>query len=150
VTGTLSISHTSRSSSHARKAPPAGDLSVALDPGLVEEARKLDAPNPPSTATLEQGTKGGSQPAAAGHAHDATREEASARPAQHAPEDSGSPPSGKSGSRISGAFNAIESDFFAREADLYKSETDDNFSDLDEPAGRRGVKASNGRRQSKR
>jgi hypothetical protein len=156
VTGTLSISPSSRSSAHARKAPAAGELSVALDPGLVEEAKKLDAPHPPSTATPVHGTKEGAKPAAAGQAQDAASEGAptSARPAQpappHAPDGSAPPPSGKSGSRISGAFNAIESDFFAREADLYKSESDDNFSDLDEPGGRSGVKASNGRRQSKR
>jgi hypothetical protein len=34
------------------------------------------------------------------------------------------------------AFNAVEADFFAREADLYKRETVDTFDDLDSGGGR--------------
>ena len=38
----------------------------------------------------------------------------------------------------SGHFSPIESDFFAREADLYKVEGRESFADLDAPAGRSG------------
>jgi CheY-like chemotaxis protein len=131
VTGTLSTSSSPRSSNKPRRTPTAG-ASVALDPSLVQEDEKLaSAPAEASTvkppAAPEPGTpvKRPSQPMAA--------------------EGEG----GRAGSRISGAFNAVESDFFAREADLYKRDGDDNFSDLDEPAGRAGSK-NNGRRQNRR
>jgi hypothetical protein len=34
--------------------------------------------------------------------------------------------------RPSGSFSAVESDFFAREADLYKEQKAESFADLDE------------------
>jgi hypothetical protein len=145
TTGTLSISSSSRPSAHMRKAPEGG-LSVALDPALVAEAQNLDAPKPRSTLTPGQGSPATS--AKKSKAHQSTEV---ALPPAHQASGKSEPQPSKSGSRISGAFSAIESDFFAREADLYKSEGgDDTFADLDEPAGRGGAKPPNGRRRSKR
>ncbi len=42
--------------------------------------------------------------------------------------------------RPSGSFSAIESDFFDREADLYKVENTESFADLDERKGKSGGK----------
>jgi DNA-binding response OmpR family regulator len=42
--------------------------------------------------------------------------------------------------RPSGGFSAIESDFFAREADLYKQESTESFTDLEEDRAKAGLK----------
>jgi hypothetical protein len=42
--------------------------------------------------------------------------------------------------RPSGSFSAIESDFFEREADLYKVEKTESFADLDDGKGKPGNK----------
>lgn len=131
ITGTLSVSSTPRSSNKHR--PPSGPgISVALDPSLAEEAQKAASEpaegNPdkaPAVSDAVAPAKRPSQPMAV---------EAE---------------SGRAGAHISGAFNAVESDFFAREADLYKGDGDDNFADLDEPSGRSGSKTSS-RRQNRR
>jgi hypothetical protein len=47
------------------------------------------------------------------------------------------------------AFNAVEADFFAREADLYKRETVDTFDDLDSSGGRESRSPSKTRRRRK-
>lgn len=162
ATGTLSVSPSSRSSAKALKTP-SGGVSVALDPALVAEAQRLDAPKPQSAAITAHGPAGapgprsGSQGATAGkgQARGTSSERtasAAARPAPHSSDDSdrGASQPGKHPGRISGAFNAIERDFFAREADLYKSETEDNFADLDDPGSKGDGKISSGRRPSKR
>jgi hypothetical protein len=56
-------------------------------------------------------------------------------------------PSGdRSKGRISGAFNAVESDFFAREADLYKEESVDSFADLEDKNSRSKLSGKRKRR----
>jgi hypothetical protein len=162
ATGTLSVSPSSRSSAKALKTP-SGGVSVALDPDLVAEAQRLDAPKPHSAAIAAHEPAGAAGPRTAlqgasagrGQARGTSSERtasAAARPAPHSSDDSdrGASQPGKQPGRISGAFNAIERDFFAREADLYKSETEDNFSDLDDPASKGDGKISSGRRPSKR
>jgi hypothetical protein len=47
------------------------------------------------------------------------------------------------------AFDAVEADFFAREADLYKRETVDTFDDLDPGGGRDSRSPSKARRRRK-
>lgn len=122
ITGTLSISSSPRSSHRAQKTPGPAGMSVALDPSLVQEAQK------PSSESA-----GGSS----GKEHAASEV---GTPAKQPSQPMAAEAEGRAGARISGAFNAVESDFFAREADLYKRDGDDNFSDLDEPAGRVGAK----------
>jgi hypothetical protein len=138
ATGTLSISASSRASANVLKTPATG-ISIALDPALLADAQKLIAPKSPSsseprTAALGSG-KGQSRGTSGGRTAPAT-----ARPTPHPSDDSAS----QTGKRISGAFSAIERDFFDREADLYKREAEDNFADLDEPAGKRNGKLSPG------
>jgi hypothetical protein len=146
ATGTLSISPSSRASANALRTPARG-ISVALDPDLVAEVQKLDAPKPQSTAatspvpapesrTTAQGSGKGQVRGTSGGRTAPT----AARPAPRSSDDSAS----QTGKRISGAFSAIERDFFDREADLYKREAEDNFADLDEPAGKRNGKHSPG------
>jgi hypothetical protein len=153
VTGTLSVSPSSRSSANTFKTPQGG-LSVALDPALVAEAQKLDAPKPrPAAApgraglaesrTSSPGTASGkSQPRGTGS--DVT----AARPTPDSHREAAQP--GRATGRISGTFNDVERDFFAREADLYKRETEDNFADLDEPGSRGAAKGSPRRGPPKR
>jgi ActR/RegA family two-component response regulator len=154
VTGTLSVSSSSRSSSNARKTPARG-ISVALDPALVAEVQKLEAPKPQSATATTHGPGGATEPRAASQGAGAGKGQVrgtsgdrtapvAARPAPHSSDDSPSQSGKRTGGRISGAFSAIESDFFAREADLYKRETEDNFADLDEPARKRDGKISPG------
>jgi hypothetical protein len=113
----------------------------------VAEVQKLDAPKPQSTAatspvpapesrTTAQGSGKGQVRGTSGGRTAPT----AARPAPRSSDDSAS----QTGKRISGAFSAIERDFFDREADLYKREAEDNFADLDEPAGKRNGKHSPG------
>jgi hypothetical protein len=159
ATGTFSISPSSRSSANALK-PPQSGLSVALDPALVAEAKKLDAPKSrPAVAsgrgstgaaeprTGSQGTTSGKSPTRA-----ASSEGPAARPTARASDESHreAAPPGRPSGRISGTFNDVERDFFAREADLYKRETEDNFADLDEPASRGAKRNSSGRGPSKK
>ena len=162
VAGTLSVSSSSRSSANALKTPSRGH-SVALDPALVAEAQKLDAPKfqpaaaPTHASASVAEPRAGSQGAVSGKGQarsgssDRTAP-AAARPAPHASDDgdhAGSQSSRQTG-RISGAFNAIERDFFAREADLYKPEAEDNFADLEEPARQGNGKTTPSRGPSKR
>jgi hypothetical protein len=160
VTGTLSVSSSSRSSANALKTPGRG-ISVALDPALVAEVQKLEAPNPQSATATTQGPGGATEPRTASHGAGSGKGQvrgtsgdrtapASARPTPRSSDDSASQAGKRTGGRISGAFSAIESDFFAREADLYKREAEDNFADLDEPASKRDGKISPGRGPSKR
>jgi hypothetical protein len=130
-------------------------ISVALDPALVAEVQKLEAPKPHSATATTHGLGGATEPRTApqaaasgkgqvrGTSGDRTAP-AAARPTPRSSDDSASQPSKRAGGRISGAFSAIESDFFAREADLYKREAEDNFADLDEPASKRDGKISPG------
>jgi hypothetical protein len=154
VTGTLSVAPSSRSSAHARKTPET-DLSVAVDPAFMAEAKNLDRPKPHSAhgsagaAAPQNAAQGGATGKARGKSSQGTAP-AEAQPTPQSPDDSGASQPSKQPGRISSAFNAIERDFFAREADLYKPETEDNFADLDEPAGRGGAKGSPGRGPSKR
>jgi hypothetical protein len=162
ATGTLSVSPASHSSAKALKTPSSG-VSVALDPALVAEAQTLDATKPQSGATTPHGSTGAAGPrtgspgaaSGKGQARGTSSERtvpAAARPAPRSPDDSdrGTSQPGKHPGRISGAFNAVERDFFAREADLYKSETEDNFADLEDPASKGNGKVSSGRRPSKK
>ena len=160
VTGTLSVSSSSRSSANARKTPGRG-ISVSLDPALVAEVQKLEAPKPQSPTATTHGLGGATEPRTAsqgagsgkgqvrGTSGDRTTP-AAARPTPRSSDDSASQPGKRTDGRISGAFSAIESDFFAREADLYKRETEDNFADLDEPASKRDGKNSSGGGSHKR
>jgi hypothetical protein len=162
VTGTLSVSSSSRSSANALKPSPRG-ISVALDPALVAEVQKLDAPKPQSSTATTHGLGRGAEHRTAsqgpalgksqvrGGSGDRTTPLA-ARPTPRSSDDSdrGVSQTGKRAARISGDFSAVERDFFDREADLYKREAEDNFSDLDEAAGKRGGKRSPGGGPSKR
>ena len=154
ATGTLSVSSSSRSSAKALKTPARG-ISVALDPALVAEVQKLNAPKPQLAAAMPHRPGGAPEPRTVsqgsrkGQARGATSDrtaDAAARPMPRSSDDSAS----QTGKRISGAFSAIERDFFAREADLYKREAEDNFADLDEPGGKRNGKISPGGGSSKR
>ena len=152
VTGTLSIAPSSRSSAYARKTPE-NQISVAVDPGFMAEAKNLDGAKPHSTPASAHGLAGASRSGAPGKAHGKTSHgtvPAETPPTPQSSDDSGASQPSKQTGRISSAFNAVERDFFAREADLYKPEAEDNFSDLDEPAGRRADKRSPGRGPSKR
>jgi hypothetical protein len=157
VAGTLSVSSSSRSSANALKTPARG-ISVALDPALVAEVQKLEGPKPQSAAATTHGPGGATEPRTASQdagqgqvrGTSGDRTAPGARPTPRSSDDGASQPGKRSGGRISGAFSAIESDFFAREADLYKRETEDNFADLDEPASKRDGKNSPGGGPSKR
>jgi hypothetical protein len=154
VTGTLSVVPSSRSSAHARKTPET-EISVAVDPAFMAEAKNLDGPKPHSAhgsagaAAPRNAAQGGAPGKARGKSSQGTTP-AEARPTPQSPDDSGASQPSKQTGRISSAFNAVERDFFAREADLYKPETEDNFADLDEPAGGGVAKGSPGRGPSKR
>ena len=144
ATGTISISTSSRTSANMHRTPLRG-ISVALDPALVEEAQKLSAPKPPLAAATSHGPAPEPRTAAQASGKVQVRETrggltapAASRSTPHSSDDSAS----QTGKRISGAFSAIERDFFDREADLYKREAEDNFADLDEPAGKRNGKIS--------
>jgi Domain of unknown function (DUF4388) len=154
ATGTLSVSPSSRASANALRTPAIG-ISVALDPDLVAEVQKLDAPNPQSTAATspepapESQSRTTAQASGKGQARGTSggrTATTAARPTPRSSDDSAS----QTGKRISGAFSAIERDFFDREADLYKREAEDNFADLDEPAGKRNGKRSPGGGASKK
>ena len=154
ITGTLSVAPSSRSSAHARKTPET-DLSVAVDPAFMAEAKNLDGPKThpahgsAGAAAPRNAAHGGAPGKARGKGSQGTAP-AEAQPTPQSPDDSGASQSSKQTGRISSSFNAVERDFFAREADLYKRETEDNFADLDEPAGRGAAKGSPGRGPSKR
>jgi hypothetical protein len=154
VTGTLSVAPSSRSSVHARKTPET-EISVAVDPAFMAEAKNLDGDKTHSAhgsagaAAPRNAAQGGAPGKARGKSSQGTAP-AEAQPTPQSPDDSGASQPGKQPGRISSAFNAVERDFFAREADLYKPETEDNFADLDEPAGRGAGKGSPGRGPSKR
>ena len=154
VTGTLSVAPSSRSSAHARKTPET-ELSVAVDPAFMAEAKNLDghkthsAHGSAGAAAPRNAAHGGAPGKARGKSSQGTAP-AEAQPTPQSPDDSGASQSSKQTGRISSSFNAVERDFFAREADLYKPETEDNFADLDEPAGRGAAKGSPGRGPSKR
>jgi hypothetical protein len=154
VTGTLSVAPSSRSSAHARKTPET-DLSVAVDPAFMAEAKNLDGPKTHSAhgsagaAASQNAAHGGAPGKARGKSSQGTAP-AEAQPTPQSADDSGASQPSKQTGRISSAFNAVERDFFAREADLYKPETEDNFADLDEPAGRGAARGSPGRGPSKR
>jgi hypothetical protein len=161
VTGTLSVSPSSRLSANTLRTPASG-LSVSLDPALMAEAQELDVPKPRPTPALGHRLAGTAAPRTAaqdvappakGQARAASSEApapAAARPTPPSSDDSVTSQPGKQTGRISGAFNAVERDFFAREADLYKREAEDNFADLDEPGRQGDGKTSHGRGPSKR
>jgi hypothetical protein len=158
ATGTLSTAPSARASTNAPK-PPRGGLPVALDPGIMREAQRLDTPGSRSSATPERSPSDAGEPHSgsqgAAQVKGQTRgtiAPAAPRPAPQAAEDGHRDPAqaSRSTGRISGAFNAVERDFFAREADLYKREAEDNFADLDEPAGKGGPKRPPGRGPAKR
>jgi hypothetical protein len=159
ATGTLSISLSSRSSAKALKTPQSG-LSVALDPALIAEAKKLDPPKPRPAVASGRGSTGAAEPrtgfqattSGKSPARATSSEGPAARPTARASDESHreAAPPGRPSGRISGTFNDIERDFFAREADLYKRETEDNFADLDEPASRQAKKNPSGRGPSKK
>jgi ActR/RegA family two-component response regulator len=161
ATGTLSVSPASRSSANALKTPARG-ISVALDPDLVAEAQKLAPPQPQSASATTHRPGRAAEPRTAspgaalgkrqvrGASGDRTTPVA-ARPTPRSSDNSErESQTGRRTSRISGDFSAVERDFFAREADLYKREAEDNFSDLDETAGKRNGRISSGRGPSKK
>ena len=58
--------------------------------------------------------------------------------------------SGQIKSRPSGTFSAVESDFFERESELYRVETAESFTDLDEGAPKSGGKNGSGKKNEKK
>lgn len=162
ATGTLSVAPASRSSASSLKTPSSG-ISVALDPGLVAEVQKLDAPKPQSAGTAARGLAGTAQPrtgspgVASGKGQvrggsGGRAAPAAARPTVPPSDDSdrGTSQPGRRSGRISSAFNAVERDFFEREADLYKREAEDTFADLDAPASKAKAKGSPSHRPTKK
>jgi hypothetical protein len=106
------------SSSNAPKAGPSVERvsgSFQIDPALTREATSQSRPR---SATPIQGSA-------------ILKPTANKTPAPRHPTPIANE-LGERKSRISGTFNAVESDFFAREADLYKDEGVESFHDLDE------------------
>jgi ActR/RegA family two-component response regulator len=117
--------------------PTTSGFSIEVDPGLLAELAAQEAgaaPAQPATAG-EIGARAGN-----GHARPTPAEPA---PAVEPAADPGRP----TGRRPSSEFNALESDFFAREADLYKQEHSDSFDDLEQ--GRNGKGGGPGSNRSR-
>jgi hypothetical protein len=105
------VAHANAQGSLGAAAPAAGPV---LAPAPVVHAAPLSARQPAAPIRLKKVTK----PPVAG-----------AGAAGGAAAGSGPP---------APAFNALEADFFAREADLYKDQAGDNFDDLEHGADARG------------
>jgi hypothetical protein len=97
------------------KSSPAGRVSIQIDAVLSDTYTQAPAATPESQAPTPAAAPPISVP-------EAPPPNQAATPARHP----------------SGHFSPVESDFFAREADLYKDEGRESFADLDAPAGRSG------------
>jgi ActR/RegA family two-component response regulator len=116
-----------RKTSEAPAAAPAA-FSIEVDPALMAEMaehEKASATPPPVVVVPPEPAKA-KEPAPVVPA-----------PAHPAPE-----PRNNTGRRPSSEFNALESDFFAREADLYKQEHPETFDDLEHGRGPNGPNRS--------
>jgi hypothetical protein len=128
----VGVMHGRRASDAPVTAPAA--FSIEVDPELMAELaehEKSSAPSlPPASGELgaKPGNGGPSAPAVV---------PAPAPQPQPQPE-----PTRNTGRRPSSEFNALESDFFAREADLYKHEHPESFDDLDHSRGPNGPNRS--------
>jgi len=123
VTGEMHVPSSGRSTRSMDKAAPKGS-SFHIDPSLSEAAAK------PASRT-------DSQPV------DPKRTDS--RPVPLRRSDSRPTPGAKR--HQSGSFSTVETDFFEREADLYKQEKTESFADLDEgqPKGKPGAKGKGGK-----
>jgi hypothetical protein len=125
VTGEMQI-QPSRKASRVAPAPPR--ITVQLDASLTEEP-----PTPNLTAIpVAEAKKSSSGPRVVGQGGPSSpsRRPGGGKPRKPTP--AGLPGAGLH--RPSGSFSAVESDFFEREADLYKEQKVESFADLDEGA----------------
>ncbi len=164
ITGVLQVTPSGRS---ARPTSAPGRISIQLDASLVSQAERQSDSRPPATNTKSEssGTRlaGELQVTPTGKASLAVAKSASssfhidpsladpallpkAPVAKDARKGStgGVPVENPHGPhRPSGGFSAIESDFFEREAELYKEEKAESFTDLEDDRDKAGVKKSN-------
>ncbi len=121
--------------------------SIEIDPSLMAEMDALEMANTPATPAPLLLPFTAQRPAApaAPEVVSFVKPEPAPTPAAPAPMTPSRPISvrratpvppsdeerARHGRRPSGEFNAVEADFFAREAELYKREKEDNFEDLD-------------------
>jgi len=166
ITGVLQVTTSGRT---ARPTPAPGRISIQLDASLVSEAERQSAPRQPAADTKSEpsGTRlaGELQVTPTGKSSRAVAKTERASSSFHIdpsladPATSSEAPvakearNGSTGGvpvqnphgphRPSGGFSAIESDFFEREADLYKQEKPESFTDLDDDRAKAGVKNSN-------
>ena len=126
VTGELRVTPSGRTTRGPDKAAPKPS-SFHIDPSLSGEM--------PAAAKPAQPSHGGSQPAA--------KKRGDSRPIPLGRTDS-QPIPGTSRHQ-SGSFSTVETDFFAREADLYKQEKVESFADLDEGKAKNSAKRKGGK-----
>jgi hypothetical protein len=138
MTGELQVAPSKKT---GRNAPAPARITVQLDASLTEEQR---TPNPNAISASEP-SKESSRARMAGEPKGVSSSKASRSTPETRPslqvdpslsasaERRGTPAQGTHGiHRPSGSFSAVESDFFAREADLYKEDRSESFADLDE------------------
>jgi CheY-like chemotaxis protein len=115
---------------------PAAGPSIQLDPNLAAELTALDEPRAPAPSpSVPAVTVPVVVPVVPSAAAPVSFVRNQVTPAPTPP------PAADAGARTqrpSGEFNALEADFFAREADLYKHDKAESFDDLDRGPGRRG------------
>jgi hypothetical protein len=111
-------------------------VQVAPTPSAATQAAATPVPTPasvttaPAAAAAAAPTPDAATAAAPPLAATPPPASAEAGPARH------HTPSGRPDRRASGEFDALESEFFARESDLYKKEPVENFDDLDPAKGK--------------
>jgi hypothetical protein len=144
ITGVLQVAPSRRSAGQATPLPRA---SIQLDASLSEPSKAAAPTSPGSGAavggrvtgemhTVSSGrstrSMGKTTPAPSSFQIDPSLSAKVERtPEATAPRRSDSRPIPGIKRRASGSFSAVESDFFEREADLYKEETPESFADLD-------------------
>jgi hypothetical protein len=124
VTGEMHVPPSGRSTRSMAKAAPKGS-SFHIDPSLSEAADQIAQPR-----------RSDSQPA--------PQKRTDSRPVPPRRSDSRPTPGPR---HQSGSFSTVETDFFEREADLYKEEKAESFADLDEgqKKGKPGAKGKGGK-----
>ena len=167
ITGVLQVTSSGRT---ARPTSAPGRISIQLDASLVSEAERRGTQTEPSADTKSEtsGTRltGVLQVAPSGKsARTAAKTEqvsssfqidpslaepSMPKEAPVAAKEARKHPSGgvpvqtsHGPHRPSGGFSAVESDFFEREADLYKQEKPESFTDLDDERAKAGLKKRN-------
>jgi hypothetical protein len=103
-------------------------VQVAPTPSAAAQAAPVATPAPTAAAPPPDAATMTAPPLAA--TPPPTAVSADAGPARH------HTPTGRPDRRASGEFDALESEFFARESDLYKKEPVENFDDLDPAKGK--------------